>query len=49
MVTILSNLSKSTFVHNKITNAILEAIALPIQDEFAKKNGMERFLKMARQ
>ena len=30
MVTILSNLSKSTFVHNKITNAILEAIALPI-------------------
>ena len=35
--------------NSDIDTAAFKAIALPIQDEFAKKNGMERFLKMARQ
>lgn len=36
-------------VENKdVDIAAFKAIAIPIQDEFAKQNGMERFLKMAR-
>lgn len=39
----------AVIVENKdIDIAAFKAIAIPIQDEYAKKNGMERFLKMAR-
>lgn len=39
----------ATVVENKdIDIAAFKAIAIPIQDEYAKKNGLERFLNMAR-